>query len=239
MRSVLPSKYYYFFWLVEPALTIAGGLSAILYPEDFARDILSERVERSTMAMGRTSRGQMIICELGSCFTLLAMISLSLLYIIKKHLNDRPKIQEKLVKGLLVPLAIADILHIAVTLLPLPVSHIKTPSEWTHILHCTVWITSGLFAVRVAWLLGIGRPTAKSLSKVQPASRTAQRPIPLPMPLPKTESELFVEKAVKAEADADAETGAKAGGGGKANAGLQAGTSRRRTRASGGSRLVD
>ncbi|WVF66480.1 hypothetical protein IAT40_001220 [Kwoniella sp. CBS 6097] len=224
MRSVLPTKYYYFFWLVEPVLTIAGGFSAIVYPEDFARDILSERVERSTIKMGQTSRGQMIICELGSCFMLLAMLSLSLLYIIKKHLNDRPAIQEKLVKGLLIPLAIADLLHIAVTLLPLPISHIKSPSEWTHVLHCTVWITLTLFAVRLSWLMGIGRPSAKSLSMVQPISKTAQRSIPLP----KTQSELAVEKAVRAEKSAN--PGAE---------GQESTPRRRGARAAGGSRLVD
>ncbi|OCF34948.1 hypothetical protein I317_06284 [Kwoniella heveanensis CBS 569] len=228
MRSVLPRKYYYFFWLVEPVLTVAGALSAMIYPEHFARDMLSERVERSTMNLGRTSRGQMIICELGSCFMLLAMLSLSLLYIIKKHLNDRPAIQEKLVKGLLVPLAIADLLHIAVTLLPLPVSHLKSPSEWTHILHCTVWITLTLFVVRVSWLLGIGRPTAKSLSKVQPISTKGQRPIPLP----KTQSELSVERAVKAEASVHDAPPNPVGGQGSS-------TPRRRGKASGGSRLVD
>lgn len=40
---------------------------------------------------------------------LLAMISFSLFYIFKKHLEDKPVLQEKLVKGLLIPLAIADV----------------------------------------------------------------------------------------------------------------------------------
>lgn len=42
-------------------------------------------------------------------FMLLAMISFSLFYIFKKHLEDKPVLQEKLVKGLLIPLAIADV----------------------------------------------------------------------------------------------------------------------------------
>lgn len=40
---------------------------------------------------------------------LLAMISFSLFYLFKKHLDDKPVLQEKLVKGLLIPLAIADV----------------------------------------------------------------------------------------------------------------------------------
>lgn len=40
---------------------------------------------------------------------LLAMISFSLFYLFKRHLEDKPVLQEKLVKGLLIPLAIADV----------------------------------------------------------------------------------------------------------------------------------
>lgn len=42
-------------------------------------------------------------------FFLLAMISLSLLPIIKKELDHLPTVQEKVLKGLLLPLAIADV----------------------------------------------------------------------------------------------------------------------------------
>ncbi|WVR03368.1 hypothetical protein IAU60_000359 [Kwoniella sp. DSM 27419] len=195
MPSVLPKSYYYFFWLAEPILTIAGGLSAIIRPREFANDLLSQRVERSTWDIGRSSRGQILAGELGSCFMLLAMISLSLVYLFKKHLDDRPAVLEKMVKGLLVPLAIADLLHIAVTFLPLPISHIRSPRDWSHVLHCTIWITSTLFIVRVSWLLGIGRPSAASLSAARSVKTSSQRPIPFP----KSQSELRVEKVIQAE----------------------------------------
>ena len=42
-------------------------------------------------------------------FLLLAMISLSLFPLFKRHLAHVPAVQEKLVRGLLVPLAIADV----------------------------------------------------------------------------------------------------------------------------------
>ncbi|WVW81544.1 hypothetical protein I302_103539 [Kwoniella bestiolae CBS 10118] len=202
MRSVLPAKYYYFFWVVESVLTIAGGLSAIINPEDFGRYQLSDSIERLTVGIGGSSRGQMVISQLGSCFILLAMISLSLVYLFKKHLDDRPALLEKMMKGLLVPLAIADLLHVFVTLIPLPISHLKSPSEWTHIIHCTVWITLTLFMTRVCWLVGIGRPSARSLSVARPSSplsKTGQRRIPLP----KTDSELVIEQVVPKEAEAE------------------------------------
>ncbi|WWC85591.1 uncharacterized protein L201_000455 [Kwoniella dendrophila CBS 6074] len=195
--SVLPAKYYYFFWLLEPALTFAGGFSAILNPGNFGRSQLPDNLERNTLFIGDSSRGQMLISQLGSCFTLLGMISLSLVYLFKKHLDDKPVLLEKMMKGLLTPLAIADLRtetgnSVFVTLIPLPLSHLKSPSEWTHVIHCTIWITLGLFVTRISWLLGVGRPSAKSLSFIKPLSKTktGQRPIPLP----KTDSQLVVEQ---------------------------------------------
>ena len=71
--------------------------------------------------MGRTVRGQIVIGGLGNCeptswsleltgsgFFLLAMISFSL-FPVFRSIKDRPQLQEKLVTGLLTPLAIADV----------------------------------------------------------------------------------------------------------------------------------
>lgn len=110
-----------------------------------------------TRIVGETTRGQMLMGALGSCFFLLAMISFSLFPLFKKHLSHLPQIQEKMVRGLLVPLAIADITHIVLTLLPLPISLLESPAQWTTIIIGNVWITVGLFVIRMSWLLGIGR----------------------------------------------------------------------------------
>ncbi|KIR79289.1 hypothetical protein I305_02128 [Cryptococcus gattii E566] len=192
--SVLPAPYFYFFWLLEPILTVAGGISAIYDPISFGGNMLPRNIERATLKMGNTVRGQIVVSELGSCFMLLAMISFSLFYLFKKHLDDKPVLQEKLVKGLLIPLAIADLLHIAVTLLPLPMSHLENPSQWTYILHSTVWITSSLFIVRLAWLFGIGRATAKSILESRRSPIRQAR-----LPLPKGNSEAMVEQVVQTE----------------------------------------
>lgn len=42
-------------------------------------------------------------------FFLLAMLALSMFPLIKNNLGSNPVVQEKMVKGLLVPLAIADV----------------------------------------------------------------------------------------------------------------------------------
>ncbi|KAL0244004.1 hypothetical protein I308_105267 [Cryptococcus tetragattii IND107] len=192
--SVLPAPYFYFFWLLEPILTVAGGVSAIYDPISFGGNTLPRNIERATLKMGNTVRGQIVVSELGSCFMLLAMISFSLFYLFKRHLEDKPVLQEKLVKGLLIPLAVADVLHIAVTLLPLPMSHLENPSQWTYILHSTVWITSSLFIVRLAWLFGIGRATAKSMLESRRSPTRQAR-----LPLPKGNSEAMVEQVVQTE----------------------------------------
>ncbi|KIR37420.1 hypothetical protein I352_00736 [Cryptococcus deuterogattii MMRL2647] len=195
--SVLPAPYFYFFWLLEPILTVAGGVSAIYDPISFGGNTLPRNIERATLKMGNTVRGQIVVSELGSCkscsklplshlfltcvwvvvrisgFMLLAMISFSLFYLFKKHLEDKPVLQEKLVKGLLIPLAIAD---------------------WTYILHSTVWITSGLFIVRLAWLFGIGRATAKSMLESRRSPTRQAR-----LPLPKGNSEAMVEQVIQTE----------------------------------------
>ncbi|CAD6568544.1 MAG: hypothetical protein TREMPRED_004634 [Tremellales sp. Tagirdzhanova-0007] len=80
----------------------------IFSPQGYGKDLLPAGVERATMIIGETTRGQMVIGGLGSCFLLLAMISLSLFPMFKKHLAYAPLVQEKLVRALLVPLAIAD-----------------------------------------------------------------------------------------------------------------------------------
>ncbi|WVQ76441.1 hypothetical protein IAR50_006108 [Cryptococcus sp. DSM 104548] len=193
-QSVLPGPYYYFFWLVEPLLTVAGGVSAIYDPVKFAKDSLPLTIEKASALVGKSVRGQLVTTQLGSCFLLLAMISFSLFWVIKKHFNENPAVQQKLVKALLIPLAIADLIHIGLTLLALPVSHLQDPSAWTYVLKGNVWITSVLFLVRSSWLLGIARPSAASI-KDSVLSPTKQARLPLP----KTASEYAVERVVEVD----------------------------------------
>lgn len=65
--SVLPGPYFYFFWLLEPILTVAGGVSAIYDPISFGGNTLPRNIERATLKMGNTVRGQIVVSELGSC----------------------------------------------------------------------------------------------------------------------------------------------------------------------------
>lgn len=120
-------------------LILIGAYLCIVTPKEYAISLLPDRVEPVTRIMGSTTRGQMVIGGLGSCtsdrslpspitrtrwrdtrscrmersdwsgFLLLAMLALSMFPLIRKHLASNPVVQEKMVKGLLVPLAIADV----------------------------------------------------------------------------------------------------------------------------------
>ncbi|WOO80202.1 uncharacterized protein LOC62_03G003713 [Vanrija pseudolonga] len=150
MPDTLPLHYFYFFWLLEPGLSVAGAFYAVLWPEDYAADLLPSTTERITNIVGRTVRGQMVVGQLGSLFLLLAMISFSLFPLFKWQLGSQPAIQEKLVRGLLVPLII-------LTLLPLPNELRWAPAQWTQLIHGNVDVTVLLIIWRTAWFLGIGR----------------------------------------------------------------------------------
>lgn len=66
-KSVLPAPYFYFFWLLEPILTVVGGVSAIYDPISFGGNTIPRNIERATVKMGSTVRGQIVVSELGSC----------------------------------------------------------------------------------------------------------------------------------------------------------------------------
>ncbi|KAL1412084.1 hypothetical protein Q8F55_003081 [Vanrija albida] len=157
MSDTLPPHYFYFFWLVEPGLSVAGALYAIIWPEEYALDLLPSTTERITNIVGRTVRGQMVFGQLGSLFGILAMISFSLFPLFKWTLGTQPALQEKLVRGLLVPLLIGDYVHIILTLVPLPSEIRWSPLEWTGLIHGNVDVTTVLILFRTAWLFGIAR----------------------------------------------------------------------------------
>ncbi|KAL7418973.1 hypothetical protein Q5752_006657 [Cryptotrichosporon argae] len=169
MRDPLPSAYYYFFWLVEPILTLAGAAYAIFLPTTYAAALLPSGVERSTAGLGSTVRGQMVVCCLGSCFLLLALISFSLFPTVRALPAAH---QEPVVRALLVPLAVADLVHIALTLLPLPLSLVLRPGQWTGPIYGNVAITACLFLARAAYLAGLGRGPSQARA-LTPSTRTA------------------------------------------------------------------
>jgi hypothetical protein len=87
---------------------------------------------------------------------LLGLINFFLLRAARRYLSTQLALQEKIVAGLLTPLVIGDVLHIALTLWALGDVRWNL-SEWTVVIWLTVLIGLALFIPRVAWHMGIGR----------------------------------------------------------------------------------
>lgn len=68
------------------------------------------------------------------------------------------------------------------TLLPLPISHITKPSEWTTTLHGNITITILLFLTRSAYLLGIGRGSGPVVGGAQGQRRKSHGQAGVPLP---------------------------------------------------------
>jgi hypothetical protein len=81
---------------------------------------------------------------------LLGLINFFLLRAARQYLSSQPVLQEKVVAGLLTPLVIGDVLHIAFTLWALGDVRWNV-SEWTVVIWLTVLIGLALFIPRIAW----------------------------------------------------------------------------------------
>lgn len=82
-----------------------------------------------------------------NCFTLTA---------IRKHLHDRPALQEKIIQALFTPLVIGDIMHLGVTFWALG-DHKFDFANWSPMLWTTHILGLTLMLPRMAWHLGVGR----------------------------------------------------------------------------------
>jgi hypothetical protein len=96
------------------------------------------------------------IVQLAHVCGLLGLINFFLLRAARQHLSSQPVLQEKVVAGLLTPLVIGDVLHIAFTLWALGDVRWNV-SEWTVVIWLTVLIGLALLIPRIAWHMGIGR----------------------------------------------------------------------------------
>jgi hypothetical protein len=98
------------------------------------------------------------VVQLAHVCGLLGLINFFLLRAAHRYLSGHPALQEKLVAGLLTPLLIGDVLHLALTLWALGDMRWNL-SEWTVMIWLTVLIGLSLLIPRIAWHLGIGRYT--------------------------------------------------------------------------------
>lgn len=105
------------------------------------------------------ARSTMAIWQLANCYFLLGLISSLVFRAVRDALPHDAVAQEKIVRASLTALAIADVSHVGLSLYGLPAEIRADPLSWNPMTHGNVTFTTFLFAVRVAWLLGIGRRT--------------------------------------------------------------------------------
>ncbi|KIO16431.1 hypothetical protein M407DRAFT_86018 [Tulasnella calospora MUT 4182] len=110
---------------------------------------------KSTAAL--TLRAMLIVRQLGNCYFLLGMISICVLSAIRRAVPYDAVAQEKLVGGLLTALAIADVTHVGLSLLGMPLALVFEPWKWNGIVHGNITVTLALFICRMAWFAGMGR----------------------------------------------------------------------------------
>ncbi|CCA69420.1 hypothetical protein PIIN_03320 [Serendipita indica DSM 11827] len=151
----LTGFYKLLFLYIEPALTIIPAFIIGFYPG--AVWFHNELALGSKPILNLEPGARMAFWQLASCYGLIGMISSLVLRTARDAIKHDPAAQERVVGSLLVALAIADLIHIAVTVLATPIEILTNPSVWNGAFIGNVPFTLFLFASRFAWFQGLGR----------------------------------------------------------------------------------
>ncbi|KAG7090716.1 hypothetical protein E1B28_009809 [Marasmius oreades] len=157
--AALPGFYKLLFLYLEPASTAIPGLMILIYPGStwFHHQLIPSSTDPLPKGF-LDDRTNMAIWQLAGCYFLLGMISSFVFRAVRSALKHDSKSQERVVGSLLLPLAIADVIHISSSFIGLPPDLRLNVQEWNGTTHGNITITTFLFIARVAWFLGIGRP---------------------------------------------------------------------------------
>lgn len=96
------------------------------------------------------------ILQLAHVGGLMGLINIFVLSACRKYLVAYPAIQEKVVRALLIPLLLGDVLHISITLWALGDSRWDV-TKWGMLLWITIVTGFSLMIPRVMWHMGVGR----------------------------------------------------------------------------------
>jgi len=153
--SALPDFYYALFAFYEPALTIIGFIGALCDPETTHNTQAPWPVGTSPPDI-LPKASIVTVIQLGHVCALMGLLNLFVLTAARKHLASQPATQEKIIRALLTPLLIGDVLHIYVTLWALGDDRWDV-ARWSPMLWTTVVLGVSLFIPRVMWHLGVWR----------------------------------------------------------------------------------
>lgn len=154
-QSAIPDFYYLLFAFYEPALTILGFIGTLYDPETTHNTQAPWPLENPPPAV--LPRASVVtVIQLAHVCALMGVVNIFVLTAVRKHLASQPAIQEKIVRALMVPLLLGDVLHLYITLWALGQERWDI-SRWTPMLWTTVILGFTLMIPRIMWHLGIWR----------------------------------------------------------------------------------
>jgi len=96
------------------------------------------------------------VIQLAHVCALMGLVNIFVLTAARQHLASQPALQEKIVRALLIPLLIGDVMHLYITLWALGDDRWDV-AQWSPTLCVTVVVGVSLMIPRVMWHLGIWR----------------------------------------------------------------------------------
>ncbi|KAH8113239.1 hypothetical protein DFH11DRAFT_1705250, partial [Phellopilus nigrolimitatus] len=152
--SAIPTFYYVLFGIYEPLLTLTGFIGAIASPQK-THD--NQAPWPSGGPPGELPLATLVtVLQLAHVCALIGVVNAFVLHACARHLAFAPALQEKIVRALLTPLLVGDVLHVGVTLWALGESRWDVRS-WSPMLWMTLLLGLSLLVPRAMWHLGIWR----------------------------------------------------------------------------------
>jgi len=164
--TALPAFYYVVFGIIEPVIVWVGAVAAFLDPE-------SVYIQQAPWPNDQPPTGPLptatlvTFAQLAHVCTLLGTLNFTLLRAARSpQLAAQPALQETVVRALLAPLVVGDVLHLTLTFWALGDSRWDV-GRWNGTLWATIVIGVMLLVPRVAWHMGIGRYSYSALEKAR------------------------------------------------------------------------
>ncbi|KAI6105769.1 hypothetical protein F5141DRAFT_1216513 [Pisolithus sp. B1] len=114
-QSSIPDFYYVLFAFYEPALTILGFIGALCDPET-THNTQAPWPANSPPPTPLPRASVVTVVQLAHVCALMGLINFFMLTAARRHLASQVIMQEKIVRALLIPLLIGDVVHLYVTL---------------------------------------------------------------------------------------------------------------------------
>jgi len=154
--SAIPAVYYAIFGIYEPLLTVLGCFGALADPKK-THDSQAPWPNNKPPPGPLATATLVTILQLAHVCALVGFINLFVLRATRKHLASQLALQETIVRALLTPLLVGDVVHVVLTLWALDPSERWAVMSWSPLLSLTVFAGLSLLVPRMMWHAGVGR----------------------------------------------------------------------------------